>query len=472
MHHALIVIKAKPFEETKGRFLVLSEGILDLTLGRMVRLLLTIGFIVGIGTESHAALEKSLAVKFYRNPHSLFPSGEANQKDLEKSHVQDFTESSYLVEREKRRFWVKATSVVRDLQVSQSVYSSRTQKTYTVLQTAGASLLGSLGNGTAPEWLSLTELTPLPHDSGVAMTLISTQLREMPNWKSESILSVPAGSRLQILRYSEAWAFVAFESVGRITGWVDLNNLILKHDFAAFIRTDKQAWTATLYREGAEIVTADKKRIPLEDIRGLMTKPDLGISLVHSESEGLLLRQRLTLLKTDFQTWSQSKLSGHGEVFWKKKSALRNQEAHLENGIHIDELMKREVVAVSFHPKNPNLALVSAKGIFLTTDGKTWRKLTNFKNQDFPVLVDSQSALYVGSQRSLNLGRNFSPFFRWEKLTPLLEQRQKSVVQQLKIRTLSNPRPGILRMEIETNLGPLSLAARTSGQLIQKWDFD
>lgn len=420
---------------------------------------------------AQASIDTSLAVKFYRSPRSPFPSGETNRRELEKNWIQDYAESSYLVQKEKRHFWVKAASVARDLQLSQFVYSGRTQKTYRVLQAAGASIYGST-EGKSPEWLPLSELSPLPQDMGVAMTLTNTQLHETANWKSDSILSVPAGSRLQILKLDETWAEVAFESVGRITGWVDLNNLLLKYDFAAFVMTEEKTWTPVLYREGSEMITSDRKRIPLKAVKGLMTKPDLAISMVTDDSEHLLLRQNLTLLKTEFQSWSLSKISGHGNVFWKKDQPQRILEAQLENGITVEELMKREVVSVSFHPKNPNIAIASAQGIFLTTDGKIWKKLAQFQNQNFPVLVDSKSVLFVGSRRSEDMGKTFSSYFRMEALAPLVEQKQKSIVQQLKIKSLSNPRPGILRMEVETNLGSLALAARTDQALIQKWDYD
>jgi hypothetical protein len=418
-----------------------------------------------------SSIDSSLAVKFYRNPRSLFPSGEINRKELEKNWQQDFSESSYLVQRDKRQFWVKAASVARDLQLSQTVHSNRTQKDYQVRQVAGAFILGST-DGKAPEWLPLSDLSPLPQDLGVAMTLTNTQLHEKPNWKSDSILSVPSGSRLQILNLDDTWAEVTFESVGKITGWVDLNNLILKYDFASFASVDQKSWIPILYREGSELVSGDHKRIPLEKVKALVTKPNLAISIVTDDSEKLLLRQNLTLLRTEFQSWSRSRIAGHGDVFWKKDFNPELKETNLESGISFEELMKRDIVAVSFHPKNSNLAIASAQGIFLTMDGKKWKKLPIFQSQNHPVLIDAQGSIYVGSQRSQDDGKSFSPFFRWESLTPLVEQRQKSAVQQLKIRSLASPRPGILKMEVETNLGAISLAARSNQGLIQKWDFD
>ncbi len=427
--------------------------------------------LLSLSVTTGASIDSSLAVKFYRSPASPFPSGEINRRALEKNWVQDFAESSYRVRREKREFWVKAASVARDLQLSQFVYSNRSQKTYKVAGIAGASLLVSTNGGPA-EWMHQSEFSPLPNDLGVAMTLTSSQLHEKPNWKSDSVLNVPAGSRLKILKFEDTWAQVSFESVGQITGWVDLHNLILKADFAAIVTTDQKNWIPVLYREGTEIVTADKKRIPLQKIKALVTKPELAISLVTDDSQNLLLRQNLTVISSDFQTWSLSKLQGHGSVYWKKNPTPTLRESQLQSGISLDELLKRDIVAVSFHPQKPNLALASAQGIFMTTDGKTWKKLKVFQNENHPVLIDSQSHLYVGSQRSQDMGKTFLPYFRLEALAPLVEQRQRSLIEKLKIRSLSLPRPGVLRMEVESNLGAVALAARTDQNFIQKWDFD
>jgi hypothetical protein len=46
------------------------------------------------------------------------------------------------------------------------------------------------------------------------------------------------------------------------------------------------------------------------------------------------------------------------------------------------------------------------------------------------------------------------------------------MVQQLKIKNLTNPRPGVLRIEVETTMGSMALAGRTDRSLIQKWDYD
>jgi len=420
-----------------------------------------------------AMVGSQAAIKFYKSPRSFFPSGESNMRELEKNWVKDHFEFSYLVQRDKKQFWVQASSAVRDLHLSEYVYSNDQKQIYRIQQMTGSTVFGSPVGGGSAEWLSLSNLTPIPEDKGVAITLTATQVRESPSWKSDSVLSLPPGSRLQILKFEDTWAQVTFESVGKVSGWVDLSNLILKHDFAAFaLWGEKNKWLSVVYREGSDLMTSDQKRIPLSEVKGLITKPELAISMVTDDSEQLLLRQNLKVLRTESQSWSLSQLKGHGEVFWKKDFSTPPAERHFGGKVTIEELMKREVVSVSFHPKNPNFGVVSAGGIYLTLDGKTWNRLARFGEQDFPVLIDGLGFLYIGSQRSHDLGKNFQSYFRWELLTQMLEQKQKSPAQQLKLRGLSNPRPGVLRMELETNSGPLRLAARIDQGFITKWDYD
>ncbi len=432
-------------------------------------LLWTAGFV----QATKASIDPGRAVKFYRSSRSFFPSGEMSRQVLEKNWIQDMAESSYLVQREKKRFWVKSSSVARDLHLSSQVVSNRNQKIYQVLDIQGGSLLAQGPQEEKSQWLPFSEVSPLPEDLGLAITLTNTPLFTKASWKSETALSLPPGSRLKIHSLNDVWAHVTFESVGRVSGYVDLTNVLTKFDFASFVALEQEQWIAVLHRDGSDLVTADRKKIPLNKVKALMTKPDLAISVVSDDSENLLLRQSLQLIRTDFQTWSLSRIPGHGEVFWRKRNSdPDNSKPHFSKGLSLDELLKRDLVSVAFHPKNPKMAIASAQGIFLTTDGLKWNQLSIFRNQNHPLLIDSEGAIYVGPQRSRDGGLSFSPFFRWESLTPLLETKQKSLVQQLKIRRLTSPRPGILRMELETNLGALALAARYSGTMIQKWDFD
>ncbi len=422
-----------------------------------------------------ALASRGLAIKFYQSPHSQFASGEVSLRELEKDWKQDFAESSLLVERNHRQFWVPSESVARDLNLSQWVIENRTQKKYQVLSTHGSSVQVA-ADSNKPMWLKMSDLSPVAQDLGTALTITTTQLRQSASWKSNSLLSLPPNSRLQIIELEDTWALVSFQSMGEIKGWVDLNNLVLKSDFAAFALTDSKSWTPILYREGSDLITQDQTRLPLGKVRALKTKPNLAISLVSDDSQKLLLRQNLNLLSSEDQVWSQSKISGHGSVFWKKnqiQDAMTKDELSSAAGaLDVDALLSREVVSVSFHPKNPNFGVVSAQGIYLTVDGKSWRLLPEFKNQNHPVLIDESSTLYVGSMRSFNGGKSFSAYLKMDQLTRLIETRQKNSGLQFKIRALTSPQPGILKLGLETNAGKISLAARTATTDPLKWDFD
>lgn len=439
-------------------------------------------FLLGFGLSENAAFalpEPSLAVKFYQSPQSSFASGEINRRELEKTWLSDQDEFSYLVQNGRKQVWVKAEWIATDLHLSEKVYSQKNGRSYRTVKTQGSYLLGEAEDKKSIEWLPLNELTPLPEDLGIALTITSVQVRTQPSWKSDSAMTLPAQSRLQILRIEDTWALVEFESVGKVSGWVDLNNLLTKYDFAGFAMTAEQKWIPISYRSGTELVTSQNpsQKIPLSKITGLLTRPDLGISLVAEDSKNLLLRQNLTILKIDSEKWSISSLKGHGQVYWRRNTAvqtispMRSPLADSE-GLTTEELLKREVTSASFHPKNPNVGIASSQGIYLTTDGKFWKRLTQFKNQSHAVLIDAQSVLYVGAMRSFDFAKSFSPFLRWENVSQLIEQKNRKPSNQMRISQLSIPRPGILQMEVETDLGKTKLAARNSADTLTKWDFN
>lgn len=434
----------------------------------------------GFATPSLASLDPKLAAKFYQSPQSPFASGEINRRELEKTWVEDQDEFSYLVQNGKKQIWVKADWIATDLHLSTRVHSQKTGRIYRAVKTAGSHLLGEAEDKKSIEWLSLKDINPLPEDLGLALTLTSVQVRSQPSWKSDSMMTLPTQSRLKILKIEDTWAQVEFESVGKISGWVDLSNLLTKYDFASFAMTADQKWRPINYRSGSELITGQRgseERIPISKVTGLLTRPDLGISLVAEDNKKLLLRQNLTILKIDAEKWSLSRLKDHGAVYWRRDaspvtiSAMTNT-LQLPEGLSTEELLKREITSASFHPKNPNIGLASSQGIYLTLDGKFWRKISQFKNQNHAVLIDPQSVIYIGEMRSFDLAKTFAPYLRWEILSQMIEQKNRRPSNQMRISQLSIPRPGILQMIVETDLGKLKVAARNTADTISKWDFN
>lgn len=368
-----------------------------------------------------------LAIPFYQSPRSLFPSGEASLMHLEKNKLSIQKQASLLVEKDRRLFWVSATDVIKD--------------------------------------------SDLDQDS--AITITNTQIRQFDSWKSSFVATVPAGSKLRVLKLKETWAFVSFESVGQLQGWVDLNNIILKADFASFIQTKSdQKWHAVRFREGTSLVTENTSRVDLSLVTAMKTKPDLAISITANDAQKLLLRQHLRIVKADSDFWNMSKLPGHGAVYWKTSSINRSSDVESDTGLSTDQLLKREIVSVSFHPKNPNMGIASAQGVFITLDGKNWKQLNYFGKKNFPVLIDHLGSIYVGGEKSMDQGKTFSSYLRWDQVAHLVESYQGYPNKQMRIKELQSPRPGILELQLETDLGHIKLAGRSDFPTISKWDFN
>lgn len=420
------------------------------------------------------------AIKFFKTPQSLFPSGEVRRRELEKTIRKEHLESSYLVQSGQQMFWLNAPQIVRDLQLSEFAQLKSNKKIYKIqmINSYQAQLINEEGLTLT---IPLKELASYPADLGLAMNLIPTQIRQHPSWKSDSLLTIPEGSRLQVLKFDDTWALVNFESVGKISGWVDMSNLIFKFDFAAFIQIkDQSDWLAVSYRQGTDVVTQDGKKIPIHKIGGVMTHSNRAISISANETTGLRIRQSLTVLDQDAEPWNISELKDFGTVYWKKNEAPQSPQNIEPRSLSTDDILKKEIFSASFHPKNPRRGVISAQGIYITEDGNTWRPLKNLSpinagaesKADYPVLIDEDGNLIVGNLRSADFGKTFHPYFRWEPLAQILEHRQKSPAYRLKIKKITPLRPGFLRFEVETQKGPLFLAAKLERGFIHQWNFD
>lgn len=411
-----------------------------------------------------------LAADYYRQITSPFPSGQTHLKNLIKNKIRENFEFSYLVSHEKRQLWVEAKDLNRDIQLSKKVLHKQLKTTFTVHDSNSYWLFVENDQTHHKSWLPLTDFTPVIHDPGIAINLTTTSIREKPHWKSPVMITLPATSRIEVLSINDTWAFVRFQSGSSLTGYVDINNLILKHDFATFVLNSENKWVPVKYREGDTMVGSDNQRIPLSEIKGLQTRPDLGIVSRSNDQKKLLLRQHLTILKTEAETWNVSRLTGHGEVFWKNKS---NTLVPVDAGVGLsnDQLLQREISSVAFDSKNSNFGVISADGIFITEDGKTWNQVKQFQNQNHPVLITVDGDILVGSSRSHNKGKSFEPFIKWESFAKLIEEQTRTAPKQIKISSLTINTENVLKVLVDTGSKKLTFASRLNRSNENKWEL-
>jgi hypothetical protein len=425
------------------------------------------------------------AISFYRSPQSLFASGQTSQKNLLKNWVKDSFQFTFLVNKDHRQFWVEADKVARDFDLSARVrLTSGDLKPYQVIDWRGNAVLVEDFKTHERKMLDLSAVQPDPADLGLAMTLIETQVRTSPSWKSDSFVTVPAKTRLRLLSVKDSWAQVALMDSHMDShmdspaddnislGYVDISNLLLKMDFASFVLI-KGEWQPFHHRDGDRIFISDSRSVAWQEVQGVLTKSHLGVSLCVDDSRHLLIRQNLEILKTQPQTWKISQMPGHGLVYWMlPQSSARAENLTAEGSLTTDELLRREITSVAFHPQNPKFGLASAGGIYLTKDGEHWQRLSQFQSDNHVVSIDSKGRIYVGALRSENQGKSFEPYFRWETLASVIAGHLKSPSHELRLDSISFAKKNILQIEVSNGSQTLRLAARNEGSTITHWDVN
>ena len=422
------------------------------------------------------------AISFFRAPQSLFPSGQTSPEALNKKIIGNEFLFRYLVEakssemraadaKPSQKKWVEAKAVARDIDLSEKVFYH--EKEYLLKELRGYWALLESGFTGQQEWAPVYELKSSPQDLGMAMTLITTSLRYGPSWSAELITNMPGRSTLKIISVQDSWLKVKYTALGANStpqmGYVDLNNVLLKADFASEVMDNDGKWQKVSYRESSILHLQNQRSLAINEVKLWKTRDDLAVVTESDESQKLMLRQNLTILKTEAQVWGISQLKDHGKVFWKRPlaSELPPAEAQLSK----DELLKREVFSVAWSPLNKRVGLASSHGIFATLDGgETWTYLSQFKNDNHPVSISPDGSWFVGFLKSKDLGKTFSNYLPIDYLTKIVLSRTISPPRILKISQI-NFSNSIMQITVDTGVKQLKLATRSKSDLITDWDL-
>jgi hypothetical protein len=394
-------------------------------------------FIIYTLSSVYAVAGLERGVFFYRSPQSLFPSGQLGRKDLEQSRLRTENDKTYLVEKDLRQMWLPAGQVLRDVDLS----------------------------------IHLTaDGLPQMQDLGYAINLIPCSLRTKPDWTSDTISALPALTKLIVIGYESTWAQVEYHAIDQnLRGYVDLNNLVLKSDFASFVLTEKNLWRPVQYRDLGELVLDQKEKISLNKIKGLITRPERGIIAQKNDKLGLSLKNQIIIHRLETGEWNVSLIKGHGEVYWKYETPEAWQTPDDSDCLLTDQILKREITSVAFHPNNPQWGILSSQGIFITTDGKKWTPVKSFGRRNFPVAVNSNGDIVAGSYISYNWGKSFEPYLRWEQLTKLIETHTKRSPHSMQMKDVSFASANELRITLDT--GTSSIQLKGSPKLQDSWQF-
>jgi hypothetical protein len=175
-------------------------------------------------------------------------------------------------------------------------------------------------------------------------------LRTGPDWRAESNVVLPRLTRFHVIQFTksrqgESWVQLETEEPAGLMGYAEASSLILASDFMEFVKIKDNDWRRIAYRENDHFVLSSGESWPLKLAQSFLPLLNRGIVLSSDQPDRLQALSRV-FIPSDQTTnapssgWRQSRLSGHGLVYWKTPDSTRlhrinladSQTAPQENG--------------------------------------------------------------------------------------------------------------------------------------------
>lgn len=325
--------------------------------------------------------------------------------------------------------------------ISQSVIDPKTKKTWSVLETKIDTILAFDTKNKITVQFNIDDVVSDPYDVGYALTLKDCFMRKTSDDSAKVLTTVPGGTRFSVLKYKNGFAEVSYKAY---VGYISVSELITKFDFATYVYANKK-WNIVKKRVFDSIETADGKKIHFNKISGVVSPDQVGV--IGSASQKIPLWSRVVAKIGNKPEWIQSQIKGHGVVWWKPVEQ-REQKIYT-----IDDLLKKEISSISFHPQNPMKAIMSADGVYITDDGYHWKEVKEFKNFNGPVHYFNDLMIFVGNFRSTDQGKTFENYIQIEKLASAIENAYGFLPKKLQVKRIETLPPYQIKIEVETGTG-------------------
>ncbi|OFZ29276.1 MAG: hypothetical protein A2622_07610 [Bdellovibrionales bacterium RIFCSPHIGHO2_01_FULL_40_29] len=377
-------------------------------------------------------------VPFFKSPQSQFPSGYTSLANLQKKQIEQVIHSENAYVYQNEYFKKEDLKPIFPMHMSQSVLDPKSKRRWSVLEAKVETLLVYDTNTKETHQFRIQDVTPDPYDLGFALTLKDIFLKKEPSEKAQTLTTVPQGHKFSVLKYSNGFAQVSYKTY---IGFIPVSEIVTKFDFATYVFANAK-WYLVKKRHFDHIITAENRKFHFDQIKGLITPDKVG--LIASKNQKIPLWSRVAMIPTKGTTWIQSRIKGHGDVWW------RSEMAAPEKVYTIDELLKKEIASISFHPTNPLKAIVSARGAYITEDGYLWRLLPDFKTFHGPVHYFSDHMIFIGNFRSLDGAKTFENYIQLERLTVAIQNQLGFLPKRLQVKRINTLPNYQLKIEIET----------------------
>lgn len=340
---------------------------------------------------------------FYTSPDSLFPSGFLEQKKLEKKKI-SITDIHWIqIEVDNKKVWARKENLIFKKDLYSYLKINKKTKAHTTNNFEASSktiyhdkypICNVSGN-----WRYLCKIGWVYLQEDMSLSNLNTLgygiFKERSHIFLKPSLTTPfqvIGAKSKILLLNDLGLFYSALFEGK-TAYVYKNHITSFQDFdsknSIYIRTK---WLNA--RE--EIDSKSLTKVP-----------------------GFRLAKKLD---EQTQTWHQSFVRGHGNVWWqhldKKLSSL--------DLISNKTLFSKKIYDVA---KSENIHLVSADGIYRSFDGSSWTKLSRFQNENHPLHITKDGIIFVGEYMSTDNTKNFKKYIKWSHIfRQFPELRNKQVI--------------------------------------------
>jgi hypothetical protein len=362
---------------------------------------------------------------FYKSPSSAFRSGQASYEELIKKQISAQTLKLILVEIGKYQEWLPASHLytLHDFQYTTLSPMSSYAKT-------NAIIYKKLGG----RW------TPFER--------------------------IQKGNIFLVEQMTAGWACGT-----RNKDYVCLANdqIIMAIDLAKKITTKDGLVYDFLERRADQIITTHKKTIAWKEIKNWVANDNVAIvkNIPLLATQGNLTPfEPVKMKEHKMQYWIESLHSTHGKVWW-----LMNNTPSLvaDNSLVLSTQEIKERGIFDWSTNRDSLALVSAKGIFISQEKDTWKHLSRFEEANFPVAVGLNKTLFVGDQYSTDNGNTFEPYIRWDILSSIVQDELEGSPEYIRIKKIYIPdeKKKNIFFEIDTGKGSFTFSTNLHKQSLR-----
>lgn len=273
-----------------------------------------------------------------------------------------------------------------------------------------------------------------------AYVIQSTPIRLQPQLNAKPIESFDPHQEINVLSSDGKWLEVQIDSQQRNTeiqsGWIERKNVWLSSDLISFHGKNISENVRPLFA-GLELKSA-----PL---------PDANVVARLNGTEAL------HILGGHYLKWGQVRIQDHGTLWWPITDVHENDMATPPMTLSTQELVSRSLFDLAASHSIPGFKIASAKGVFQTTDGKSWKKISSFEEKNFPVAITGSSAeklaLFVGPFLSTDQGKTFSEWIRWDRLVQSIKTKTGLPPNKVRLSALEMMDDSGQRIRLTLDLG-------------------